>query len=73
MFLLLTATAFFPFTVVNYSYHSIGLILPTCMVIYHLCALPVEARRRLWISWNLSNRWLLATVWVLEINRSQWF
>lgn len=37
------------------------------MSVYHVCAVLVEARREHQILWNWSYRWLLAALWVQEI------
>ena len=36
------------------------------MYVCHMHAIPMEARRGHWSSWNQRNRWLLTVMWVLR-------
>lgn len=40
-------------------------VLPTCVCVYHMFAVPADERTRQQISWNWHYRWLLAAMWVV--------
>lgn len=39
--------------------------VPACKSVYLMCTVPMEARGRLLISWNLGYWWSLENFWVL--------
>ena len=42
-------------------------VLPCGVSLYHVRAVPMEDRESCWFPWNWSYKWLLATIWVLEM------
>lgn len=46
----------FVFNLTSIFMHMV--ILPVCMSMHHVLAEPMEARRRYWILWDWSYRWL---------------
>ena len=66
-----------------YLFYLIGVwlrvgVLPACMSMYNVHAVPVEAGRGPWISWNWSHRWVVGSChvggrhWVQGLWMSRW-
>lgn len=42
-------------------------VISTCMSVYHMCLVPTAVRRKDWIPWNWSYKYLQTIIWVLGI------
>lgn len=62
--------SFFSFINILFYYFMYISILPACVCILPVCFLSMEARRRLWVPWDWSYRWLQAILWVLKTEPS---